>query len=109
MCELSLKEIQEQVDKWTGQFKPQYWEPHEILARLMEECGELAREVNHIYGPKPKKSSEDIKELGDEMSDIIFTLCCLANSKGINLDEAFQKMMKKYSDRDSERYPKDND
>jgi NTP pyrophosphatase (non-canonical NTP hydrolase) len=88
-----MKEIQRQVDEWTSKFNPQYWEPHEILARLTEECGELAREINHLYGPKPKKSSEETKELQDEMADIIFTLCCLANSKGIDLDEAFKRMM----------------
>ena len=99
-----LKDIQGQVDKWTSQFDPQYWNAHEILARLMEETGELAREVNHLFGPKPKKSTEDIRELGDEISDIIFTLCCLANSKGIDLDESFQRMMEKYDKRDNQRY-----
>lgn len=101
---MSLKEVQKEVDKWTSQFEPQYWKPHEILARLIEETGELAREVNHLHGPKPKKSSEDIRELGDEISDIIFTLCCLANSKGIDLDESFQRMMEKYNSRDNQRF-----
>jgi len=31
---MSLKDIQKQVDEWTSQFTPQYWQPHEILARL---------------------------------------------------------------------------
>lgn len=83
-----------------------YWEPLEILARLVEETGELAREINHLYGPKKKKSNEDTKELADEIGDIIFTLCCLANSKGIDLDKAFQKVMDKYYNRDNSRYEK---
>jgi NTP pyrophosphatase (non-canonical NTP hydrolase) len=101
-----LRLIQKQVDEWTSQFRVQYWQPHEILARLMEEVGELAREINNLHGPKKKKASEETKELADEMGDIIFTLCCLANSKGINLDEAFQGVMDKCYGRDKDRYEK---
>lgn len=103
---MSLKIIQKQVDDWTNQYKIPYWQPHEILARLTEETGELAREVNHLYGPKKKKSEEETKELGVEMADIIFTLCCLANSKGIDLDNSFEKVMNKCYNRDNNRYKK---
>ena len=103
---MSLKDIQKQVDEWAQQFKIPYWTPHEILARLTEETGELAREINHIYGPKKKKSTEDLKEMEDEIADIIFTLCCLANSKNINLDEAFNRVMDKCYGRDKDRYEK---
>lgn len=103
---VALKTLQEDVDKWTSQFEPQYWQPHEMLARLMEETGELAREVNHLFGPKKKKDSEDRRELGAEMADIIFTLCCLANSKGINLDDAWKQVMDKCYNRDNDRFQK---
>ena len=103
---MSLKDVQKDVDDWTSQWVPQYWQPHEIMARLMEEVGELAREVNHMYGPKKKKSTEDIKELGEEMGDILFTLCCLANSKSVNLDESWKNVMNKYSTRDVDRFEK---
>lgn len=103
---MPLKEIQKQVDEWVKQYKIGYWKPHEILARLTEEVGELAREINHLYGPKKKKENENPKEMEDEMADIIFTLACLANSKGIDLDEAFRKVMDKYYDRDNDRYEK---
>jgi NTP pyrophosphatase (non-canonical NTP hydrolase) len=103
---MSLKDVQKQVDDWTSQFKIQYWKPHEVLARLIEETGELAREVNHVFGPKPKKTTEEVKEMGDEMADIIFTLCCLANSRGIDLDESFERVMDKCYGRDNDRYEK---
>jgi len=103
---MSLKDVQKQVDDWTSQYKISYWQPHEILARLVEETGELAREINHIHGPKKKKSEEEIKELGMEMADIVFTLCCLANSKKIDLDESFKKVMDKCYGRDKDRYEK---
>ncbi len=103
---MALKEIQKVVDEWTGQFRPQYWRPHEILARLTEEVGELAREINDIFGPKKKKKNKPKKEVADEIADILFTLACLANSLDIDLDEAFNKVMEKYQKRDSDRYTK---
>ena len=103
---MPLKDIQKQVDKWTGQYKTPYWQPHEILARVIEEVGELAREINHLYGPKKKKSDEEIRELGEEIADVIFALCCLANSKGIDLDESFKRVMNKCYTRDKDRFEK---
>ena len=103
---MPLKDIQKQVDEWVQQFKIPYWNPHEILARLTEETGELAREINHLYGPKKKKSTEELKDMENEIADIIFTLCCLANSKNIKLDEAFKRVMDKCYGRDKDRYEK---
>ncbi len=103
---MSLKEVQLEVDEWVSQYKIGYFKPHEILVRLMEETGELAWEVNHRYGPKPKKSSEDAINLADEMGDIIFTITCLANSLEIDLDAAFSRAMDKCYGRDSERWEK---
>lgn len=103
---MGLKEIQNEVDKWVQQHTIGYWKPHEILARLVEETGELAREINHIYGPKKKKSSEETKELSDEIADIVFTISCLANSLNLNLDESFQRVMNKCYGRDKDRFKK---
>lgn len=103
---MSFKEIQEQVDKWTSQYTPQYWQPHEILARLAEETGELAREINHLYGPKKKKPTEEKGDMAIEMTDIIFTLICLANSQKIDLDEAWKRMTEKHETRDKNRFTK---
>ena len=103
---MSLKQTQKDVDEWTRQFKIPYWQPLEIMARLTEETGELAREVNHRWGPKKKKATEDKTDLADEMGDIIFTLCCMANSQGIDLDEAWKKIMDKCYERDKDRYEK---
>ena len=103
---MSLKDVQKQVDDWTNQFKLQYWSPHEMMARLMEEVGELAREVNHRWGPKKKKAVEDKKELEDEIGDIIFTLACFANLQKIDLDGTFKKTMDKLYARDASRFEK---
>jgi NTP pyrophosphatase (non-canonical NTP hydrolase) len=103
---MTLKNIQNDVEQWTSNYKIQYWKPHEIIARLAEETGELAREVNHIYGPKKKKSTEDLNDLSLEIGDVIFTLTCLANSHKIDLDETWKKVMDKCYGRDKDRFEK---
>jgi NTP pyrophosphatase (non-canonical NTP hydrolase) len=103
---MTLRDCQKQVDEWIQQYKMGYWKQQEILARLMEETGEVAREINHLHGPKKKKASEENKDLGVEMADIIFTLCCMANSKGIDLDQSFKQVMDKCYGRDKDRFEK---
>ncbi|MBI4134537.1 MAG: nucleotide pyrophosphohydrolase [Candidatus Sungbacteria bacterium] len=104
-----MNKFQKQVDEWARQFTVPYWQPLEVLARLAEEVGELARELNHRFGPKKKKATEDVKEIEDEVGDIQFTLSCLCNSLGIDLDESFQKAIDKARGRDNNRYEKKND
>jgi len=102
---MTLKDIQFDVDKWTSQFSPQYWNPHEMLARLTEEVGELAREINHRYGPKQKKDSETKKQIGEELSDIMFTITCIANIHKISLTTEWNRMMEeKQYGRDNTRF-----
>ena len=101
-----MKKIQKEVDKWAKGLKIGYFKPLEILARLVEEVGELARELNHRFGPKKKKSTEDDKEVGGEVADIIFTLVCLANSLDIDLTESFNNVMAKIKRRDAKRWEK---
>lgn len=101
-----MKDYQKQVDDWVQQYKIGYWKPLEIMARLTEETGELAREINHRFGPKKKKSSEDKKELEDEIADIIFTLSCLANSLDLDIDRGFSSVMDKCYGRDKDRWEK---
>lgn len=101
-----MKDYQKQVDDWVNQYKIGYFKPLEIMARLTEEAGELAREVNHRYGPKQKKETEDKKEIEDEIADIIFTLVCLANSLELNIDKGFSRVMAKCYGRDKDRWEK---
>ena len=74
------------------------------MARLTEETGELAREVNHYYGEKPKKSTEQASTIEEELGDIIFVLTCFANSLDIDLSKAFETSMKKIETRDKDRW-----
>ena len=70
----------------------------------MEEVGELARLVNHRFGTKPKKPDEGEQEMAEELADVLFVILCMANEQGIDLDEAFERVMEKYRFRDGERW-----
>ncbi|WP_101844074.1 nucleotide pyrophosphohydrolase [Halobacillus sp. Marseille-P3879] len=98
------KEIQDRVDRYISQFKEGYFSPLSLQARLTEEVGELAREVNHRYGEKPKKSSEKDKALEEELGDVLFVLTCFANSLNMDLSEAFERSMSKIETRDRDRW-----
>jgi NTP pyrophosphatase (non-canonical NTP hydrolase) len=103
---MSLKDAQAQVDAWISQFEEGYFDPLTNMARLAEEVGELAREVNHRFGQKTKKRDEPDGDLAMEMADILFVLICMANREGIDLDAAFQRMMEKVETRDEKRWTK---
>jgi NTP pyrophosphatase (non-canonical NTP hydrolase) len=101
---MELAEAQRRVDAWIGQFEEGYWPPLANLARLVEEVGELARLMNHRFGPKKKKASESEQDLAEELADVLFVLLVLANEQGIDLDVALERVLEKYRARDSERW-----
>lgn len=103
---MKINQMQAEVDGWINKHKCSYWGHHEIFARLVEETGELAREINHEHGPKQKKTTEQEKGIEEELGDILFTLICIANKEGIDLKSSFEKAMAKCYERDKERYEK---
>lgn len=102
--ELSLRQAQQLVDGWMRERGWSYWHPLAQLARMIEELGELARLVNHLYGEKPKKVDEAEQELGLELADLFYTMICLANSQGIDLQTSLERVLEKYRTRDATRY-----
>jgi NTP pyrophosphatase (non-canonical NTP hydrolase) len=100
----TISELQSDVDTWIQEVGGGYWSPHQNIARIAEEVGELARLINHLYGPKPKKADEATQEMGEEMADILFAVICLANSQGIDLDESMTRVLSKVWNRDKDRY-----
>ncbi|EGK13957.1 MazG family protein [Desmospora sp. 8437] len=100
----TMKEMQQEVDAYISQFKEGYFHPLSMLARMTEEVGELAREVNHRFGEKPKKAEEEENSMEMELGDLLFIVICFANSLEINLEDAFQMVMEKYNSRDADRW-----
>ena len=104
MNEMSIKQAQKMVDDWINQFEEGYWPPLSMLASLMEEVGELAREINHREKFKKKKETEPEKDIGLEIADVLFSLVCLTNHYGVDLESKFREVMEKYSSRDANRW-----
>lgn len=102
----SMREMQKEVDSYISQFKEGYFSPLAMMARLTEEMGELAREVNHYHGEKPKKATEEEKTIEEELGDVLFVAICLANSLDIDLQTAHDRVMNKFQTRDKDRWTK---
>ena len=104
MSSKTMQDLQKEVDEYISQFKEGYFSPLAMLARLTEELGELAREVNHYYGEKPKKETETEKEIEEELGDLLFVLICMANSLNVDLENAHDLVMNKFRTRDQNRW-----
>lgn len=108
MPDKTVRQLQHEVDQYISQFKEGYFSPLAMLARMSEEVGELAREINHVYGEKPKKESEADNSIEMELGDILFIVLCFANSLNIDLQTAHDKVMMKFQTRDKDRWTKIN-
>jgi NTP pyrophosphatase (non-canonical NTP hydrolase) len=100
----TVRDLQEEVDQYISQFKEGYFSPLALTARMTEELGELAREVNHHYGEKPKKLDEEEKTIEEELGDMLFVMICFANSLNIDLQTAHDRVMEKFNNRDKDRW-----
>lgn len=100
---MTLEEAQQTVDNWIKTYGVRYFSELTNMAVLTEEVGELARIMARTYGDQSFKEGEK-HNLGDEMADVLWVLLCLANQTGINLTEAFQKNLKKKTNRDKDRH-----
>jgi NTP pyrophosphatase (non-canonical NTP hydrolase) len=101
---MELAAIQQQVDAYISQFSEGYFPPLVNLARLTEEVGELARELNHRHGKKTRKHDEPPGDVALELGDILFVVVVLANQHGIDLAEAARRTLEKYEIRDADRW-----
>ena len=105
---MTIAEAQRAVDAYVGQFKEGYWPPLSNLARLVEEVGELARELNHLYGHKPKRADEPEQDLALELADILFVLLAIANEQKVDLEQSLERVLEKYQVRDAGRWTRHN-
>lgn len=101
--DITLRELQQEVDKWIKSIGVRYFSELTNTAILMEEVGELARVMSRKYGDQSTKAGEELN-LADEMTDILWALVCLANQTGVDLTEAFRQNMQKKTQRDALRH-----
>ncbi|MCU0711225.1 MAG: nucleotide pyrophosphohydrolase [Pirellula sp.] len=102
--ELTLANLQSEVDTWIKTIGVTYFSELTNLAVLVEEVGELARLMARTYGDQSFKKSDLGRNLSDEMADVLFVLVCLANQCGVNLTQAVRDNLEKKSIRDKDRH-----
>ena len=101
---LTLKQAQQQVDRWIHSVGVRYFSELTNMAILTEEVGELARIMARKYGDQSFKQGENAESMADEMADVLWVLICLANQTGVDLEEALLKNFEKKNSRDKERH-----
>ena len=101
---MTLQEAQQQVDGWIKTVGVRYFSELTNMTILTEEVGELARIMARTYGDQSFKKSDEGKDLGDEMADVLWVLICLANQTGVDLTAALEKNFEKKNIRDGERH-----
>lgn len=104
MNDLTLRDLQQWVDDWIKTYGVRYFSELTNMAILTEEVGEVARIIARKYGDQSFKKTDEARQLADEMADVLWVLVCLANQTGVDLTDAFEKNLRKKTERDSERH-----
>lgn len=104
MENLTIRDVQRVVDDWIKTYGVRYFSELTNMAILTEEVGEVARIMARRYGEQSFKASDTKHDLADEMADVLWVLVCLANQTGVDLTEAFERNLKKKTERDNERH-----
>ena len=100
---MKIKEAQDAVDTWIKQYGVRYFSELTNMTVLTEEVGELARVMARKYGDQSFKEGEK-DNVGEEIADIFWVLCCIANQTGIDITEEFKKSIDKKTIRDKNRH-----
>lgn len=100
---MTIKEAQNTVDSWIKEYGVRYFSELTNMTVLTEEVGELARVIARKYGDQSFKEGEK-DNMGEEIADIFWVLCCIANQTGIDITEEFKKSIEKKTQRDKDRH-----
>lgn len=100
----AVKALQHEVDQWIRQVGVRYFSELTNMAILVEEVGEVGRIMARRYGEQSEKESDKAMDLGEELSDVLFVLLCLANQTGTDLEAAWRRKMAKRTERDEARH-----
>lgn len=91
---MELRERQQQVAKFVNEHDldrgSMVW-----LLDLVAEVGELSNELlqDSQYGDRPLDAG---REWMEELGDVLFSLACLANRSGVDLEDALEGALAKY-------------
>lgn len=101
---MDIHNAQKEVDQWIKNHGVRYFNELTNMAQLAEEVGEVARIIARRYGEQSEKESDKLKDLGEELADVVFVVCCLANQTGVNLQESFDRKLALKTKRDHDRH-----
>ena len=101
---MDLKKAQKEVDDWINVHGVRYFNELTNMAILSEEVGEVAKIIARKYGEQSQKKDDNIENLADELSDVLFVLICIANQTGIDLEKSFKQNLDKKTERDKNRH-----
>ena len=96
-----MKELQRVVADFVEQNRLETNVEYRLLD-LMSEVGELSKEALKASG----YGAGDFKPTtawAEELGDVVFSLICVANSSGVDLEEALKSVLSKYGLRISSR------
>ena len=102
-ADITLRQIQESVDRWITTTGVRYFSPLTNMAVLTEEVGEVARIMARKDGDQSFKPGEKT-DLAEELADVMWVLVAIANQTGTDLTEAFRKNIEKKTSRDATRH-----
>jgi NTP pyrophosphatase (non-canonical NTP hydrolase) len=101
---MTLRSLQDEVDAWIREVGVRYFDPLTNMAMLTEEVGEVARIMARRYGEQSEKERDREADLGEELSDVLFVVLCLANQTGVDMDAAWKRRMEEKTSRDRARH-----
>ena len=94
---MDLRGLQQEVDRFVEAHQMEA-APDARLLDLVSEVGELAKEVlgGTRYGRAQFQPADTWTE---ELGDAFFSLLCLANSTGVDMETALSRVLRKYERR----------
>lgn len=105
---MKLSYWQKRVNDWIKNYGVRYFDVKTNALLLGEEYGEFVRLVARIYGEQSFRTRQEEEtasaSLKEELTDMIFVICCLANQLEINLDETLEANIQKKTQRDNVRH-----
>ena len=102
----TVKELQKEVDAYISQFKEGYFSPLAMTARLTEELVSWHVKLIIIMVKNQKKHLKMKKPLKRKWAIYCLSLFVLRILLHIDLEEAHDRVMKKFNTRDKDRWTK---
>ncbi len=90
---LSVDRLRSQVRELKAA-KELYATPHERLAHVVSEVGEVAEAALRLSAAAEDEKERACEELGMEIYDVFWNLCDLAEISGVDLEGAFAEKAK---------------